>query len=169
MKTTRTTKTIVIAAVLLIAGTTFAFARGGWNDDGYGYGRHMGDYGGGMMGPGYAGHHMMGPGRGFAPGNNNLTDEEVAKIDAAREKFFDETRSLKRDIDDKAYDLRKALNSENPDANKVAGLQKELSKLQADFDLKAVQHRLEMRKILPEKKLQGRGMGVGRGGYCWRN
>ncbi len=170
MKTTRTTKSIVIAAVVLIAGATFAFAHGGWDNDGYGYGRHMHGYHGGMMGPGYGG-HMMGPGwgRGYGPGRSNLSDEQVDKIEAARDKFYDETRSLRRDINDKAYDLGKEMDKENPDANKVADLQKQLSKLQADLDQKAVQHRLEMRKLLPEEsRVQGRGY-YGRGGYCWQD
>lgn len=89
-------------------------------------------------------------------------------MDAARDKFFDETRSLRRDMDDKAYDLHKEMNNENPDAKKVAEIQKDLSKLQADFDQKAVRHRLEMRKLLPEK-YQARGWGYGRGGRCWED
>jgi Spy/CpxP family protein refolding chaperone len=188
MKTTHTTRTIIIAAVVLLAGATFAFAHGGWGNDGYGYGGRMGGYGGYMMGPGYGGRmmgpgyggHMMGPGYrgdrmgpGWGRGNGrgygygNLTDEQRAKIDSAREKFFDETRTLRRELDEKGFELRQELNRENPDAKKAAELQKQLSKLQADFDQKAVQHRLEMRKLLPEA-FQGRGY-YGRGGYCWQD
>jgi Spy/CpxP family protein refolding chaperone len=164
MKATRNTKSIVIAAVVLIAGATFAFAHGGWGNDDYGYGGHM-------MGPGYGGNYMMGPGwgRGYHHGYGNLSDEDRAKIDAARDKFYDETRSLRRDIDDKAYDLNKEMDKDTPDANKVAELQKQLSKLQSEFDQKRVQHRLEMRKLLPEN-YQGSERGYyGRGGNCWQN
>lgn len=177
MKTTRTTKSIVVAAVVLMAGATLALAHGGWDNGGYG--RHMGGYygghmmgpgyGGPMMGPGYGG-PMMGPGwgRGYRGGNGDISDEDRAKIDAARDKFYDETRALRRDIDDKAYDLNKEISKDDPDAKKVAELQKQLSKLESEFDQKAVQHRLEMRKLLPES-FQGRGWGpYGRGGYCWR-
>jgi Spy/CpxP family protein refolding chaperone len=166
MKITRTSQSIVIAAVVLIAGATFAFAHGGWGGDDYGYGRHMR---GNMMGPGCQG-RMMGPGqgRGHHHGYANLSDEERAKVDAAREKFFDETRSLRRDIDDQTYALRKEMNSDNPDSGKVAQLQKQLSSLQAEFDQKAVQHRLEMRKLLPEK-FRGGGWGYGCGYRCWQN
>jgi Spy/CpxP family protein refolding chaperone len=172
MKTTHTTKTIVIAAVVLMAGATFAFAHGGWGNNGYGNNGHMmgPGYSGHMMGPGYGG-HMMGPGggRGYHRGDSGLSDEARAKIDAARDKFYDETRSLRRDIDDKAYDLNKEMDKENPDANKVAELQKQLSKLETEFDQKAVQHRLEMRKLLPEDA-QGSGRGYyGRGGNCWQD
>ncbi len=164
MKTTRNTKSIVIVAVILIAGATFAFAQGGWGNDDYGYGGHM-------MGPGYGGNHMMGPGGGcgYHRGYGNLSDEDRAKINAARDKFYDETRSLRRDIDDKAYDLNKEMDKASPDVNKVAELQKQISKLQTEFDQKAVQHRLEMRKLLPED-VQGSQRGYyGRGGKCWRN
>jgi Spy/CpxP family protein refolding chaperone len=176
MKTMRTTQSIIFAAVILIAGATVAFAYGGWGGDDYCCGRHMG---GSMMGPGCQG-RMMGPGqgrammepghgRGFHRGYANLTDEQRAKIDAAREKFFDETRSLRRDIDDQAYALRKEMTSDNPDSGKAAQLQKQLSKLQAEFDQKRVQHQLEMRKLWPEK-FRDRCWGCGYGhGYGHRN
>jgi Spy/CpxP family protein refolding chaperone len=179
MKNPRTTTTVIIAAIVLLVGTTLAFAHGGWGNDDYGYGGHMmgPGYGGYMMGPGYGGHmmgpgyggYMMGPGwgHGNGPAYPNLTDEQRAKIDAAQDKFYDETRTLRRDIDDKAYELRKEISNENPDANKVAQLQKQLSKLRDEFDLKAVQHRLEMRKLLPEG-FQGGGYNYGPGGNCWQ-
>ena len=175
MKTTRTTQSIIVAAVVLIASAAVAFAHGGWGGDDDGYGHRMGGYSmgpgcqGRMMGPGY-GNNMMGPGqgRGHHHGYANLSDEERAKVDTAREKFFEETRSLRRDMDDQAYALRKEMNSDNPDSGKVAQLQKQLSKLEAEFDQKAVQHRLEMRKLLPEK-FRDRGWGPGCGYRCRQN
>jgi Spy/CpxP family protein refolding chaperone len=181
MKTSRNTKSIVIAAIILMAGTTLAFAHGGWYDDDYGCGHCMRGsmmdpgYGGRMMEQGYGG-RMMGPGHGdrmmgrdqcrgmMGPGRGqgryralaNLSDKDRAKIDAAREKFFDETRSLRRDIEDQAYALHKEMRKDAPDIAKVTQLQKQLSKLQDEFDLKAVQHRLEMRKLwtkmVPDQK-----------------
>jgi Spy/CpxP family protein refolding chaperone len=179
MKTSRNTKSIVIAAIILMAGTTLAFAHGGWYDDGYGCGHCMRGsmmgpgYGGRMMGPGYGGRmmgpgygdRMMGPGYGdrmmerghcrgmMGPGQGhhrafaNLSDKDRAKIDAAREQFFDETRSLRRNIEDQTYALHKEMRKDAPDIAKVTQLQKQLSKLQDEFDMKAVQHRLEMRKL----------------------
>lgn len=156
MKNSKTLKTVLIATVIFVTGTTVAFAQGGWD-----------------RGGGWHGHHMMGP--GYGPGYSNLTKEEAAKIDAERDRFYDETRTLRRDIDDKEYELRKAINSDDPDTGKISAIQKDLSKLQADFDQKRVQHRLAMRKILPDKAIgmgMGRGYGDGRGGrgggYCWR-
>jgi Spy/CpxP family protein refolding chaperone len=156
MKTTRNTKSIVFAAIILLAGTTFAFAHGGWYDNNCGCGRHMGGAmmgsgrGGNMMGPDY-GDNMMGQrwGRGQHRAYTNLSAEDRAKIDAARDKFFDETRTLRRDIDDQAYALHKEMDKDNPDNTKVVQLQKQLSNLQGEFDLKAVQHRLKMRKLCP--------------------
>lgn len=173
MKNIRTTQTIIIAVVILIAGAAVAFAHGGWggDGDGYGYGYGCGRpmdgsmmgpcCQGRMMGPGH-GHAMMGQGqgRGHSGGYAALSDEDRAKIDAAREKFFNETRSLRRDMDDQAYALRKEMNSDNPDSGKVAQLQKQLSKLESDFDQKRIQHQLEMRKLWPEK-FRNRGMGCG--------
>jgi len=157
MKTTRTTQSIIVAAIILFAGAAVAFAHGGWGGDDYGYGQRMGGYmmgpgcQGRMMGPGYG--YMMGPGmgRGHHRGYADLSNEDQAKIDAAREKFFDETRSLRQAIDDQAYALRKEMTSDNPDSAKAAQLQKQLSKLQTEFDQKRVQHQLEMRKLWPEK------------------
>lgn len=175
MKTTNTTKSIVIAAVVLIAGATLAFAHGGgWGSGDYGYGGHMmgPGYGGNyMMGPGYGGRHMMGPGwgRGDYRGNDDISNETRAKIDTARDKFYDETRTLRRDIDDKAYALNKEMDKDNPDSAKVSELQKQLSKLQSEYDQKSVQFRLEMRKLLPDD-YDGPARGYyGRGGYCWQN
>jgi Spy/CpxP family protein refolding chaperone len=166
MKTTRNTKSIVIAAIILIAGTTFAYAHGGWYDDDCGCGRHMGrammgpdagnqmmeqDDGGRMMGPNHCRNMMEGPGRGHHRGYADLSDQDRAKIDAAREKFIDDTRPLRREIEDQAYALHKEMRKDNPDTAKVTQLQKQLSKLQAELDLKAVQHRLEMRKLWPKE------------------
>lgn len=174
MKNTRTTQTIIIAVVILIAGAAVAFAQGGWGGAGYGCGRTMGGSmmgpccQGRMMGPG-PGHAMMGQGQGwgYSRGYAALSDKDRAKIDAAREIFFNETRSLRRDMDDQAYALRKEMNSDNPDSGKVAKLQKQLSKLESDFDQKRIQHQLEMRKLWPEK-FRNRGMGWGCGYPCQR-
>jgi Spy/CpxP family protein refolding chaperone len=177
MKTKRTTKALIITSAILLIGGTIAFAHDGWGYGGYG-GHHMRGYRGHMMGPGYGG-PMMGYGPGWGKrgaGYGNLSDEEAAKLDAAREKFYNETKELRREINNKQVDLRDEMVKDEADTGKVLKLQRELSKLQADFDQKAVQHRLEMRKLFPEG-FQGRGFGpghgsgpgrgFGRGGYCW--
>ena len=168
MKNNKTTIGILAAASIL-AITAVAFAHGG-------YGRYMGGYDGHMMGPGYGGGHMMmdddyGYGRhmrGYGD-SYGLSDEEAEKLDSARERFFDETRELRGKIDEKQIAMRNEMIKENPDQNKVITLQKELSGLQAEFDQKAINHRLEMRKLMPENyEHRGYARRDSRGpGYCW--
>jgi Spy/CpxP family protein refolding chaperone len=185
MKTNK--KTIIgLAAVLTLALAAIAYAHGGYNRYMSGYGGHMmgSGYGGHMMGPGYGGHmmepgyggHMMGYGPGYGPhmrGYDNwggLSDEDAAKLDAAQEKFFQSTRDLRSQIEEKQFALRDEMNQENPDRGKVLELQKALSGLQAEFDQKALAHRLDVAKLLPKqygRGLYGQGYGSGYGGDCW--
>ena len=173
MKSNLTQKSLIIGAVLLLTGAAVAFAHGGgyWGGGGYGMGPGMMGYGNGGRGYG------MGPGMmGYGPGYDNddrgyganLSSEQRDKLDAAQEKFFAETRQLRDKIQDQRNALQEALNTDSPDAARITKLQKELSTLQAEFDQKAVQHQLEVRKILPENS-NGRAYGRGYGGYCWQN
>lgn len=177
MKTNLTKKSLIIGAALLLMGAAIAFAGGGYRG-GDGYGGHMMGYGSGYgMGPGMMGNgYGMGPGMmGYGPGydNNgrgygdNLSAEQRTKLDAAQEKFFAETHDLRNKIEDQRDALQEELSKDNPDAAKVGNLQKELSTLQAEFDQKAVQHQIEVRKVLPEN-FSGRGYGQGYGSNCWQ-
>lgn len=168
-------KVIIIGAVVLLAGAVVAFAHdgrgwGGWGGpmmgygSGYGMGPGMMGYGSGYgMGPG-----MMGYGQGYGRRFNNLSDEDQAKLDAARDKFLESTAKLREQIEQKQFALAEQWRKENPDAAKITALQKDLSKLEGEFDVKMVAHRLEMRKLLPENMQRGYGRGYGGGGYCWR-
>lgn len=164
-----------LAAVLTLAIATVAFAHGGW-----GYGSHMGGYGGHMMGPGYDGGHMMGPGYGgghmmdydcnygrHMRGHDawsNLSDTDAAKLNASQEKFYEDTHELRDQINKKRIALSNEMDKSNPNQNSVLTLQKELSSLQSDFDQKALAHQLEVRKLLPDNY---RGSGYGYGpAYC---
>ena len=159
----------ILAVASIIGIAAVAFAHGG-------YGRHMGWYGGHMMGQGYGYGHMMdgGPGygphmRGYRGGWQDLSDKEAAKVDAERTRFFEQTRELRNKIDEKQAAMRSEMVKENPDQTTVLTLQKELSELNAEFDQKALSHRLEMRKLLPEK-FEDRGFwhrGQMGPGYCW--
>jgi len=158
------TKTTIfgLAAVLILAIAAITFAHGG-------YGSHMGSYGGGhMMGPGYGG-HMMGWDsddgsycRGYGA-RGNLSDADAAKLDKSREKFYTDTRDLRKQIDQKQMALSREMDKVNPDQGKIFELQKEISSLRSDFDQKAIAHQMEMRRLLPDNY---RGSGYGRG-YCW--
>ncbi|BBO90296.1 hypothetical protein DSCOOX_34760 [Desulfosarcina ovata subsp. ovata] len=142
----------------------------------HGYGMYHGDWGGHMMDSGYRG-HMMGPGygghmMGYRHGPymhddddwGNLPKEQANKLEAAQERFYNETRGLRRAIDDKQFALNSELNKESPDNDKAMALQSEISKLQNDFDQKALEHQIEVRKIVPDAYAAARGYG---NGYCW--
>jgi Spy/CpxP family protein refolding chaperone len=153
-----------LAAILTLAIAAIAFAHDG-------YGGYMGGYGGHMMGPGYGGGHMMGydsddgPYRRGPGALGNLSDEDAAKLDASQEKFYNETRDLRDQIDEKGIALNNEMRKDNPDKDKVFELQKEVSSLRSDFDQKALAHQLAVRKLLPDNF---RGSGYGnRRGYCW--
>ena len=166
----------ILAVVSTVAFAAIAFAHGPYGSGGYG-GYMMGPgYGGSMMGYGYGGGHMMGYGYGYGPqarGQNawgNLSEEQTAQLERARERFFNQTRKLRNAIDDKKLDMRNELTKQDPDQGKVTRLQNQISELQAQLDQKAVAHQLEVRKLLPENydgleygRPGARGYG---GGYC---
>jgi hypothetical protein len=140
---------------------------GGMMGQGYG-GYMMGPGYGGMMGPGYGG-RMMGYGPGYGPNMTgpgawgNLPEKDAAALNESQEKFFNETRDLRSQIQEKQVALNNELASANPDKSKVIQLQKGLSGLQAKFDQKAIAHQLEVRKLLPKNFNQGAyGRGYGR-------
>jgi len=172
MRSKLTQKTLMISAVLLFAGAAIVFAQGGYGRGGYGGHMMDGDsrYGGQMMGygHGYGWGHGHGKGMGYGPGYGaELTEEQRAKVDAAREKFFEQTEKLRDQIEDKRFALASEMRKDDPDTEKVTTLRKELSQLEGEFDQQAIVHHLEMRKILPENARRGSGRGYG-GGYCWR-
>ena len=166
MKSQRTPKTFIITSLILLVGGTIAFAHGGWGHGGYG--PHMRGYGGYMSGPGYGDGPMMGygPGRGKSFGYGNLSEEEAAELEETRERFFNETKELRQKIHDMEIALQDEMAKDKPDSDKLSKIQKEISKYRTEFDQKAIAHRLEMRKLMPEG-FRGRGYGRG-GGYCWR-
>ncbi len=171
MKKTKTTIGI-LAVVSTVALATVAFAHAG-------YGRHMGGYGGYMIGRADCdGPAMVGPGDDYNPrgrgygagyGRNQkggawfgMSAEDQAKLQAERDKFRSETKALRDAIDQKQLNLRQEMQNDEPDTTKAMQLQKELSQLRGEFDQKAIAHRIEMRKLLPEGF---EGPGFGRGGY----
>lgn len=170
MKRNRFRNLVIITAILVLTGAGIALAHDGWGGRNYrgGYGGHMMggghmmDYGSHMRG--YGG-HMMGP--GYGPAYGNLNEEDYAKLEKAREKFFDQTRELRRELDEKRFALEKEWARENPDTAKIKALQGDIAKLRSEFDAKRVEHQLEVRKMMPET-VRGRNYAGGsRGGYCW--
>jgi Spy/CpxP family protein refolding chaperone len=133
MKNNKTSKVILILTVIAIAGfSAYAFA-----DWGMGYGRYgMGMYSGGM---GYGGQGYMG----------NLSADEIGALDQKRAAFFKATEDLRQDIYAKELELRSELAKQNPDTQKAAKLQKDISELVTQLDRKRVEHVIKMKKINP--------------------
>ena len=101
------------------------------------------------------------------PGYGDLSKEDYSKLEAAREKFFDQTRDLRRELDEKRYAMENELAKETPDRDKIKALQNDISKLRSEWDAKALEHRLEVREMMPESA-RGRAYAGGyRGGNCW--
>ena len=113
---------LVIAAVLAIAVTSFA----GWGRGHMGYGYHMG--------PGYGMRGGWGPGYGGQGYQSDLSEEDIARLDEERRSFFEATSDLREQLYQKELELRSELAKPEPDAKKAAGLQKEISKLEGEFD-----------------------------------
>jgi zinc resistance-associated protein len=167
---------ITIAAVLGFGAT--AFAGPGYGRGGYGPG--MMGYGTQMMGPGYGrGPGMMGYGPGMGRGfqgygyPGDLKDEDLKKLDEQRNAFFEGTKNLRKDLYEKRFELRSELAKQNPDSERAAKLQKEISELRTQLDQKRIDHMIEMKKINPNvgRGFAGRGpryYKAGFGGACWR-
>jgi len=161
-----------IAVMAMVTFSAYAFADGGgWGRQHMGEGYHMGGSG---NGPGYG---DTGRGR-YGKGHSNwgnLSEEDAGKLDKEREAFFKETEDVRQSIYQKRLEMRAEIAKKDPDARKLADLQKEISNHQADFAQKRLNHRLEMRKQFPDLQAgagMGRGHGYGRGqgfgGGCWR-
>lgn len=132
---TRSFFIVVAAALVLAAGFGFhALAQshmGQQSHMGRGYGSGTGGYG----------QHWQGL---------NVDDETRSKLSTERNAFYNETRSLRADIRAKRLELSAELAKNEPNADRAAQLQEELSDLTAEFDRKRLQHKLKMRKIAPE-------------------
>ena len=148
-----------MALVAMVMFNSVAFAGQGkgygrfTGDDSY-YGRYdcgRGGYGQGKKG--YRGRFM----------EQNLSPEEIEKLNQAREKFFEATRDLKLEMRQKQLELRAELAKKEPDTKRAFGLQKEISQLKSQFDQKRLEHRLEVKKINPYLGMQNRGPRGGEG------
>ena len=140
---------LVLITIVTLVGVSGIALAGPWG------GRHMGygqDAGSGDGCPRYQeGDERRGPGRhmGAGRGAANLTDEQRTQVETLREDFRKATADLRGDIHQRRLALEAELAKKNPDAATAAGLQKELSALRAELDAKRLEHRLEMKKIVP--------------------
>ena len=144
-------KSVLILSTIVFLGFTVPASA----DGGMGYG-HQGWMHQGWGSPGFGAW-------------SNLSEEEFKKLYEARNVFFEETKELRQRLYEKELDLKSVLARENPDAQKGARLQKEISELEAQFDQKHLGHLIKMRKISPYAGREFMGhhgmMGPGMMGY----
>ena len=116
--------------------------------------------------------YAQGPGYGRTGGGyekwSSLTPEQRTKFQELRQKFNDETAKLRGTILTKRLELQSLWSDPKADSKAIQEKEKELRNLQDQMRDKAIQFRLEARKILtPEQLAQfgpGSGMGPGFGG-----
>ena len=130
-------------------------------------------------GRGY-GHHMMGPGgqRGWSDGDN-LSADEIAKLERQRAEFFKATEGLRQQLYEKEIALQSELAKDTPDADKALELQRDISGIRAELDQKRLEYDIQAGKSIPgygRDRGYGHMMGYGYGpmmgygprggGYC---
>ena len=156
-KTGKILMVVVIVAVFAIAATSFAgWGRGG----GSGWGGNCWGPGSGYGSRGYGG-------QGY---QSNLDEEQTTKLKQERQAFFEATSDLREKLYQKELELRSELAKPEPDTQKSAAIQKEISGLESDLDQKRLDHQIKMRKEFPQYGYRGqgygpRGRGMGRGMY----
>ncbi len=146
---------LILSMVSILGSGSYAFAQ--W---GMGYGHH-----GDRPQHGYARHHHEYGGQGYGYWGN-LSEEEIKQLEEERNAFFEATQELRQQIYQKRLELRSELAKKDADAEKAAGLQKEISGLKGQMGQKRLDHILKMKKINPDvgRGLMGRGR-MGPKGY----
>jgi Spy/CpxP family protein refolding chaperone len=157
--------TVGLVAVMFL-GVTYAYSQGPGSGPGPGAGPHWGE----------RPHWGQGePGKG-----PNLTPEQKTKIHELRAKFKEENAQLIGAMVTKRIELQSLWSNPKAEAKAIQDKERELRELQNQMRDKAVQMRLEARKILtPEQIAQmgqdrgfgpggGRGFGGGFGHGCGR-
>jgi Spy/CpxP family protein refolding chaperone len=125
-----------------------------------------------VLGVAYA--FAQGPGTGPGPGRkagwgqdrwSSLTPEQQTKVQELRQKFNDETAQLRGTMLTKRLELQSLWRNPNADSKAIQDKEKEFRSLRDQMRDKAVQFKLEARKILTPEQLSefGPGLGMGRG------
>ena len=144
----------VFAMALVLAGATFVYAVGPGS------------------GPGPRGYCL-----GFGKGAS-LTEQQKTQFQELRQKFHDETATLREQIWAKRQELRTLWSDSKSDTDAILKKEKEVRDLKDQMRDKAVQMKLEARNILTPEQLaesskigdpgSGRRQGKGRGcGDCY--
>jgi Spy/CpxP family protein refolding chaperone len=134
-----------------------------------------GHHGPGSMMGGPGGHEGSGAGMGHWSHGRfghadllGLSKEQIDKMHALRDRFFNETRDLRYDMAQKRLEMRKLFMDPKTDDATLLAKQKEMSALRQKMADKMAQMMIEGRKILtPEQlqKLDRAGMGPGGMGF----
>jgi Spy/CpxP family protein refolding chaperone len=125
-----------------------------------------------VLGVAYA--FAQGPGQGPGPGPrsgwghekwSSLPPEQQTKVQELRQKFNDETAQLRGTMLTKRLELQSLWGNSKADSKAILEKEKEFRSLQDQMKDKAVQFKLEVRKILTPEQLAefGSGWGMGRG------
>ncbi len=97
----------------------------------------------------------------------NLTPEQAGQLFDLKQKFMDETASIRKGLWVKRAEMAALWKAENPDQAKITAKQKEIGALREQLQEKMVAFRIQARKIAPipfgPGKGMGRGMGMGMG------
>jgi len=143
------TVAIVAVGANAMAGKGMGYGRDGQGCGGYGQNQGAGDCG---NGPRWA----------------DLTPEQREQISAQRKAFFEATRQARQDLHAKRLALKAEMAKSEADLAAAKAIQEEISGIQADLDLKRLDHIMDMRKIDPDA---GRGFdgGFGRGRHGMRH
>jgi Spy/CpxP family protein refolding chaperone len=80
----------------------------------------------------------------------NLTPEQVGKLFDLRQKFLDDTASLRKEKLVKKAELRALWRAENPDEKQILAKLKEINAVRDKLQEKVVPFRLQVKKILPK-------------------
>jgi Spy/CpxP family protein refolding chaperone len=148
---------------LALATTLFAFGpAGGPLLAGPGF---TGPPGSAFGSPGAFGPGPEGPGRlqggpgpafpgGIDPARLNLSKEQLSKMRAMADRFFQETRDLRYEVLQKELEMRKLFTDPKVDDATLLAKQKELSTLHLKLMDRSAQLMIEARKILTPEQIQ---------------
>lgn len=128
---------ILSALFLLTQGTAMADREGQGRPDGSVRG----------YGIGYYGYNLT------FDATLNLTAEQAARIRVLDERYVQDVAPVRAQLRDKGHELKSEWLQTEPDRGRIAGLQKEVAKLQKQIREKIAGHRAEVLNILtPEQR-----------------
>ncbi len=125
----------------------------------------------GLFGNGFSQNRAVGvvPGAGryVYAANLNLTSEQLTKLNDLRTAFYNETVDLRNQLQSKSLELRTLMLDPVKNQSKITALQKEMLTIQQKLQEKALNLRVEARKLLTPEQLAmlppGCGLGIGIG------